>query len=303
MKSKFLHKNLGSKFQKTLLITVFVLLNFASKAQFYAFAKSTGTYTELSGATTLLNGNWDDFSMSFKTPFTFRYFTLNIFDSIEVTDWAGIYFNNINNGLFDIYSTNLNSRGNNKSPVSYLTTGITPNRILKVQYKNAGFVADAPNFSDSVNFQLWIYETSNIIEFRYGPNQVKSTSFNGENGPYVQVADPLSISTNFIVLEGNPASPTVRTSNIASSTTLNGSPANGTIYRFTPSQFHTGITDKQNNQSNISAIDKVVILSMSGQIITSFSGNEIVDLNYLPSGIYIMQSYSKDGIVTTKFAR
>lgn len=289
--------------QKAIFITVFVLISLASKAQFYAFTKTTGTYTELTGATQLLNGNWNDFSMSFKTPFTFRYFTLNIFDSIELTDWAGIYFNNINNGLFDIYSTDLNSRGNNKSPISYLSSGITPNRVLKIQYKNAGFMADAPSFSDSVNFQLWIYETSNIIEFRYGPNQVKSSSYNGENGPYVQVADPLSISTNFIVIEGNPASPTVRTANISSSTTLTGSPANGTIYRFAPSQFHTGIIDHQNPLSNISNIDKIVILNMSGQIIKSYSGNESADLNHLASGIYIMQAYTAEGMVTTKFAR
>lgn len=296
-------KNQGFIGHKALLIAIFVLTNFAARAQFYAFTKSTGTYAELTGATTLQNGNWNDFSVTFKTPFIFRYFSLNIFDSIELTDWAGIYFNNINNGLFDIYSTDLNSRGNNKSPVSYLSSGVTPNRILKIQYKNAGFMADAPNFSDSVNFQLWIYETSNIIEFRYGPNQVKSTSYNGENGPYVQVADPLSISTNFIVLEGNPASPSVRTSNISSSTTLTGSPANGTIYRFAPSLFHTGIINNQNPLGNVSKIDKVVILNMSGQIIQSYSGNESYDLNYLPSGIYIMQAYTPEGIVTSKFAR
>ena len=296
-------KNKSFKAQKAIIIALFVLTNFAARAQFYAYTKSTGTYTELTGATQLLNGNWNDFSASFKTPFTFRYFSLNIFDSIELTDWAGIYFNNINNGLFDIYSTDLNSRGNNKSPISYLSSGIMPNRVLKIQYKNAGFMADAPSFSDSVNFQLWIYETSNIIEFRYGPNQVKSTSYNGDNGPYVQVADPLSISTNFIVLEGNPASPAVRTSNISSSTTLTGSPANGTIYRFAPSQFHTGINDHQNSLGNVSNIDKIVILNMSGQIIKSYSGNESGDLNCLPSGIYIMQAFTAEGVVTTKFAR
>ncbi len=174
---------LKSFFKNFKSVIILLLIFFASnlKAQYYQFAKSTGTYTELTGATSLINTNWDDFSVKFKTPFVFRFFAMNINDSIEVTDWSGIYFNNINNGYFDFYSVELNSRGAGKSEVSYKIEGTLPNRIIKIQFHNAGFLADAPNFPDSVNVQVWIYETTYLLEFRYGPNSVKKASYDGEN--------------------------------------------------------------------------------------------------------------------------
>ncbi len=301
-------------FLQRLLILGFLLwLPFASQSQYYSFAKSTGTYSEITGGTSLLNGNWDDFSKLFKTPFSFKFFFQNINDSIEVTDWGGLYFNSINNGYFDVFGTDLNSRGNNKSEVSYKTEGGTPNRILKIQFHNAGFMADAPAFNDSMNFQLWIYETSSILEFRYGPNQVKSTSYNGEMGPYVQIADPLTISTNFIVLEGNPSNPTLRTANMSFATTLTGTPPNGTIYRFTPSAWHTGIEAtketeiivKQNKihvSPNIE-IQSIHITNMKGQLLQSASRVDDIDLYGITPGLYIITINSTEGMISKKLIR
>ena len=53
------------------------------------------------------------------------------------------------------------------SPVSYQLGGVPGSRILKVEWKNAGFHMDiaADNKSvDFVNLQIWLYEESNDIE-------------------------------------------------------------------------------------------------------------------------------------------
>ena len=204
----------------------------------------------------------------------------------------------------------LNSRGNNKSEVSYKTEGTTPNRILKIQFHNAGFLAEAPVFPDSVNFQVWIYETSYILEFRYGTNSVKHSSYNGDNGPVIEIADPLAPPSNFIVLEGDPANPTLRTSNFASRTSLTGSPANGTIYRFTPSPFHTGVQTNRGIKINVIQnrivlpsgveVQKVNIINMNGQVVQSSTGTEELNFSTLDHGVYLISVETKDGMITEK---
>ncbi len=302
--------------RETLLKITFTLLCFFSlkniNGQFYLWTKTTSPYIEILGANNLVNGKWDDFSVKFKTPFNFRYFTSNIFDSIEVVDWGSIYFNNINNGLFDVYGTDLNSRGTDKSQVSYKNEGSSTNHILKIQFHNAGFAADGPNFSDSVNFQLWIYETSNIIEFHYGPSSVKAGSYGGENGPYVQIADPLSIGFNFITLEGNPAGPSVRIQNASMSTTLTGTPANGTVYRFTPSTYRMGINSEVNGKMIISnhtlqipnnfAVQQIEVLDMNGKLLQSALKPSGINLFKLSHGIYLVRIQTDLGIISQKIA-
>lgn len=299
---------------KKLIYLLLTISAIASKAQYYQFLKTTGTYSNITGGTTLLNNNWKDTLVSLKTPFFFKFFNTNILngstDSIQVTDYSSIYFNNINNGLFDVFGVDMNSRGNNKSPISFVVQGTSPNRILKIQYMNAGFAGDAPAYTDSMNLQVWIYETSYVLEFRYGPNSVKPSSYLGETGAYVDIADPFGIQSNFIALEGNPASPTVRTTNIALQVPLNGTPANGTIYRFTPSPFRTGIQENNFMPMSINGnklvlpasmeINRVNIYNVGGLLLQSSANRDDISLANLIHGLYIVTLDTKDGLVMRK---
>jgi hypothetical protein len=295
---------------KTLMMAILTMAYFGAGAQYYSFSKSSETYTELTGATVLVGGNWDDFSVKIKTPFNFKFFSKFIFDSIEFTDLGDVYFNNINNGLFQVYWVDLNSRGNNKSDVSYKTEGTSPNRILKLQFHNAGFDADAPTFADSVNFQLWVHETSNVLEFRYGPNGVNTASYGGDIGPYVTVADPDGISGNFISLEGSPSNPTVRTTNQSSSMALTGSPTNGTLYRFTPSIWKTGLSNItadpisiRNNELYVPVsvkVDRVTVTNMSGQVVQVSTDPAMIRFDGYARGIYFVTLNTKEGVLRQK---
>jgi photosystem II stability/assembly factor-like uncharacterized protein len=53
--------------------------------------------------------------------------------------------------------------------ISYTTLGITPNRTFIVQWSNVLANYDAGNTTTYLNFQIKLYETTNIIEFSYGP--------------------------------------------------------------------------------------------------------------------------------------
>lgn len=65
-------------------------------------------------------------------------------------------------------------RGNPGGGVVKRTLGTAPNRVYVVQWQNYRF-KDAPIDSESFNFQLRLYETSDVIEFVYGPFTKNST--------------------------------------------------------------------------------------------------------------------------------
>ncbi|HEV8538978.1 MAG TPA: T9SS type A sorting domain-containing protein, partial [Bacteroidota bacterium] len=53
--------------------------------------------------------------------------------------------------------------------VSYKTLDSAPNRIFVVQWKNMLAFFDSTTTTTRINFQLRLYETSNVIEYHYGP--------------------------------------------------------------------------------------------------------------------------------------
>lgn len=74
------------------------------------------------------------------------------------------------------YEADMTDRGFNNSsaavsPISYLTTGVAGSRIGKIEFRNAGFYNDITT-NDFINFQIWLYESTNIIEYRYGASNV-----------------------------------------------------------------------------------------------------------------------------------
>ena len=132
-----------------------------------------------------------------------------------------------------------------KSPIRYTVTGTAPNRIFKGELFNAGFYTEFDTYNtmdDSANVQVWYYETSSIIEFRYGPSKLTHAAdyFNFGAGPLIAFLKDVDFNTgntgSFYNLTGNPAAPTIDSAMLPSfpSSALSSWPANGTVYRFTP---------------------------------------------------------------------
>jgi hypothetical protein len=165
----------------------------------------SGTYTDLGTAGTLISTNSTDNANSAAQPigFTFAYngstftqFVLNTNGVIRLGSAAPstallYYDNNVNStNNTDPLNTTSTANVNLLMPFNFdlvsgsgtggaeyrvATTGTAPNRVCTVQWKNVsdktGAGADAANVTQFANFsfQLRLYETSNRIEFVYGP--------------------------------------------------------------------------------------------------------------------------------------
>ncbi|MFI5250865.1 MAG: T9SS type A sorting domain-containing protein [Bacteroidota bacterium] len=57
----------------------------------------------------------------------------------------------------------------NGGVITYTTQGVTPNRIFIAQWKNMPSYFDPNQTSITINFQVKLYETTNVIEYCYGP--------------------------------------------------------------------------------------------------------------------------------------
>ena len=96
--------------------------------------------------------------------------------------------------------------------LTYKTEGPAPNRIFTVEWKNI------PTFrnqaSARINFQVKLYETSNIVEFHYG--NFVSGDHSGNESASIGIEDATGGSGHFI--EATTGSTTISVVNLVSTT-------------------------------------------------------------------------------------
>jgi hypothetical protein len=220
------------------------------------------------------------------------------------------------------------------SPVTYKTEGSTPNRVFKLQYSNAGNVQEAfsaGTMADSLNLQVWIYETTNVIEYHYGTSGIANPEdYFDTTGVQIGFIKNLDGSTETFdyayFLKGSASAPTVDSTNdpdMEGIKFLGTYPANGTIYRFIPYAAATGFGDPGvaaqfnvfptttsstlyiSNKQTAAAHYEVV--SVSGQQMNLrgdlASGNNSINVDLLPSGMYMLQVSSDNGAAVYKFVK
>lgn len=231
----------------TLLAGLLLTTITVSAQNYYNFTKSTATYADLTGATSLTNNAvWDfDFFGPITSPFNIDVFgqtynTLNFEDDyfyLESSTNANFY-----SEIFPVYAyimdRNVSGTGNGVSPISYKVEGASGNRILKLEVKNAGLEMEFDSSGTTnlfLNYQIWFYEADKSIEYRYGSNNVTSVaSLNDEGVSYILLSheDSNNIKGGFV--NGTIASPTYTevTNPTSNPTNLNGLPAANTVYRF-----------------------------------------------------------------------
>ncbi|MCZ8357569.1 MAG: fibronectin type III domain-containing protein, partial [Microcystis sp. LE19-388.1G] len=225
----------------------------------YVFANTTATYATIVGqsgtAAVTLSSMDDSISAALTIPFTFNFGGTD-FTSYKINSngWVSLgsastnttnysALNGSENNVISVFNRDLN--GNNTTATSYYTqvTGTAPNRILKIEWVNVRSFSGLINPA-TANFQLWLYEGSNIVEMRYG---AFTTSSGRTTAGTVQVglrgASNASVNVRSLSNVGAWSSPTVGTAAI--STCAVGTfaapllPDNGRLYRFTPSNLPT----------------------------------------------------------------
>lgn len=166
------------------LLLIFLLAGNTLNAQVsvYSFSESLAGYTPLSAPPTVaFSGAWNNgIVAAAPIPFSFNFNGAN-YASCSISANGFITFG----GTVPIASTitplssptssgylgaisvmGADWKGNGVDPVVYGTEGAAPNRTFVVQWTNAVRVSATGTY----NFQIRLHETTNIIEFSYGPS-------------------------------------------------------------------------------------------------------------------------------------
>jgi hypothetical protein len=234
--------------KKLLLLAVLAVSGFFARAQSYTFSQTTGSYTNLPSPFVLSQPGWDAMSSyNLLIPFQFELDgTTESMLGISGNSQIGFQFGmrGISALLAELEDRNQPA---NPSPIGYQISGAPGQQILKIEWRNAGTSNGGSEFA---NFQLWLYEGSNIIELHYGPSSLPASGFlyfpqMAPTVGLVLATSTTAFTVSGIFLQGDPAAATAVTLNNTSTIpTLSAPPANGTIYRFAPSLV-TGLTEKQ----------------------------------------------------------
>ena len=328
-----------------LLISSFLLLFLFLQAQTYNLTVSEESYTPLENSISLTNDEiWDDEEYSFPIEIDFEYFGDKL-DTLFV-DVNGLVantsFENIGsesfvsfilpfyNDLIDLGYISEESVSN----ISYLIDGEEGSRILKIEWNNVGFYDDYydnqadPSF---VNFQLWLYELDNAIEFHYGDSKVDSElvfQYYG-GGPIAGLMDTYNETTDiydeFAVLIGDPAKPNVilweGEVDFEYTQLLDSVPMPNTVYRFDLMDVST--TEIQALSQNFSIypnpvltqlsivservdseIQSISIFSNDGRWIRTINSDfSNINVSDLWSGVYHIHISTQEGLAVKRFVK
>jgi hypothetical protein len=297
-------------------------------------SSSSNSYIPLNNYSSVYNGKvwWDEEDIKIPIPFNFFAYNSKIdtlfcksggtpdfltsaFDN-EIcpldTHYTTLYFlyESIDRG----YGTS-----QSESDVRYKLEGNTGNRILKIEYVNigSGEEEDANEPLNSyVNVQLWLYEGSNIIEYRFGDIFIEDTSLVlGARSIPIGILSCGKVripnggeeyQSQLYTLTGNPNNPNLNyIQNNFDYFDMDSLPPNGIVYRFTPEKSvsikntysekllispnpaHSEINIKSNDQSPIQLYD------VRGSLIKVWDANAIKDVSDLPTGMYIVVQGNK----------
>ncbi len=210
-------------------------------ANTYQFSAFSGTFTDITGATSLSAIETDDaLSAAVPVGFDFNYCGTN-YNQIRVSSNGWISFNT-GLGTYDYVAGNATGSFNTIKPAifplwedisgnggtaGYTTVGTAPNRIFTVEFKNWKW-----NYSGTaaaLSFQIKLYETSNLIQFIY--RQEAGAINTNSGGASIGIMDN-NATVGYLSLNNTSATPVASFTTFA--TDLLDKPATGQVYQFKP---------------------------------------------------------------------
>lgn len=224
---------------KQFLYVVLFLMGYMVQAQSaasYSFTATTATYANLTGTTNVAGlGNTSDDVLSNATNigFTFNFAGTN-YTQFKACSNGFITFNVSSTDTF--FENSIANAGTSKpilmplwddlqstARVRYRLEGTSPSRIMKIEFR--GNEWDYSSGADAIKFQVWLYETSNRIEFRYQQSADTPVNPSATIGIY-------DAANTYLTLDGSGASPTA--SSTTFTTSIGTKPASNQVYRFDP---------------------------------------------------------------------
>jgi hypothetical protein len=209
----------------------------AQTVDLYSFSSSTGTTLDpMTGATTLVGANQDDAASAVTNiGFNFMYegtaytqFSVNSNGAMRLGPTAvqAYSVDNINDANNNPKIIPFSADGTTGSgSITTVLTGSSPNQIRVIQWNvGVNYNENTPNCT----YQVWLYETTGVIEFRYGTGAPTGsatyfwTGISGASGSNYMNVRPGPVGSNSDI------------------TRLQAWPGNGNIFTFTPPAACTG---------------------------------------------------------------
>ncbi len=314
----------------------------APPSTYYSFSTFTAPYTNITGVSVTNSLMWDEDIDTIPVGFNFKLYNMQN-DSISFVGGSYASFNDVINdplltALAPIFedlcdkafdpAVNVEGDPGGISNISYTTTGTVGSRICKIEVNNAGFFGEnsaVTTTSSTVNYQVWLYETSNAIEFRFGAMTLVNPGDNFLNpgGFICGLVDELDFNTitatNSNLLNGSNANPTMVGLSPTVTDYITGTPQNGRVYRFA----YNTITSVKNNSivTDVKlypnpAKDKLYIANISSELtnatiefydvagkkIHAEKLNSVIDISSFTRGIYLvkLKADNKESIFINK---
>ncbi len=323
---------------KRKLLLLGLLLTFiqtiAQSPSLYTQTTFTADYTNLEDIT-LINNENDWFSGGYaevQIPFQFKiagetmnFFTWTGFSFIFLSDSQESAYELLTDGL--VVRERPSEIGVPQSSMAYKVEGEEGSRILKIEVKNAGLTAEPLVNSTTnifLNYQIWIYEGTDVIEYRYGPSNITAEDM---------VTYDIFIAKSFFLtgiwgydvyncfVYGNLANPffieLATDEEGFDSYRITTYPAEKTVYRFAPNGGTVSTEEFNKTQFSLypnpvaetltvslkkTDVSDYIITDMTGKLIQkgSFNGLEnMLQVKDLPTGMYFMTI----GNTTKKFIK
>ena len=317
---------------KRLLLIPVVLMSMAAKAlpNGWVVTVFTQAYSNLASPIVVpLAAGWDDPDVIIPLGFTHTAFgksTSTMY--IDGSNYSsGMDITTSLTGLVNSYSPGIDIMErsvyppNTPSSISYKTEGSTGSKIAKIQWGNFGFYGENDidgTLTDSANFQMWFYEGTNAVEYRFGPSYISDFERNVESTKL-----PIGLITNldisgfnfdylYYLTALNPAA--LDSFNLSSIPTvdigINSYPVSGTVIRFSAPgavgvnnsiqlndelTFYPSIVSSSANvyfTNSLKGAAAIRVLDMSGkvvahQIVRNQKNN--IDLSHLAASNYMLQ--------------
>lgn len=167
----------NKKLLLSLVLFFTFFINYGQSASNYCFTARSGTYPTLTGTTNVPGlAATDDEAVSnaITLPFNFT-FGGSAYNQVKVSSNGWLTFGSTTNAAYVNTSGNAASSKpilfplwddlQNRTIPRYVVSGSAPNRIFKLEWSQQEWDFNANN--DVISFQVWLYETSNVIEYYY----------------------------------------------------------------------------------------------------------------------------------------
>jgi len=310
----------------TLVFIFFIEFVYSQKIDYSIFQEP---YNELSsGINEQPNTKYDsNYHAYFTLPFTFLF---NEIVSEEVDVYGPGYVN-----LIDITDTNIIElvtlypfftyklvdksiilgQNNIQSSLTHKTDVLNGEKIYKIQWKNIGFLGCSIN--DSLNMQVWIFEHSNKVQYRYGKSNMTSMAvLNNPDTPLVAVEVETLNDFYYGTFDGTPNNYNWGYMN-ANGRSI-GVPIDGMVIELKSTESPVYVNSKHNDLKLLIKRNSEFIEVVSKDSNSLICGIEIYDINYqkvintnshrinienLNSGMYLLKVIKNNGLVFERFIK